>query len=186
MRHPDTSMQHRGWAKQIKSADQLQAEPSCCWSEETRRRERGGVLTVSSGGRGGVVVRAQKGTRGDWGDHAWSVECGIRWCLVKAWGSIICDTFMQEGYTRAAASGDTASSQEEMTEHRHKSAPAKSINKHLLWLVAKPGTDSLTFSTSSTLKGAICHIQQNFALCRAIRHLQWQVYQPCMNSLFAN
>lgn len=73
---------------------------------------------------------------------------------------------MQEGYTRAAASGDTASSQEEMMEHKHKSAPAKSINKHLLSLVVETGTDSLKSDTSSTLKGAVCHIRQNFALCR--------------------
>lgn len=76
---------------------------------------------------------------------------------------------MQEGYTRAAASGDTASSQEEMMEHKHKSAPAKGRNKHLLWLVVETGTDSLKPNTSPTLKGAICHIQQNFALCKASR-----------------
>lgn len=46
-------MQHSGWAKQIKSADQLQAEPSCCWGGETRRRERVGCwLCPAEGGEG--------------------------------------------------------------------------------------------------------------------------------------
>lgn len=91
---------------------------------------------------------------------------------------------MQEGYTGAAASRDTASSQEEMMEHKHKSAPAKGINKHLLWLVVETGTDSLKSDTSSTLKGDTCHIQQNFTLFRTSR-VMTSVSFPCMNSALA-
>lgn len=89
---------------------------------------------------------------------------------------------MQEGYTRAATSRDTASSQEEMMEHKHKSAPAKGINKHLLWLVVETGTDSLKSDTSCTLKGAICHVQQNFSPCRTSKVMTSASYL-CMSSV---
>lgn len=72
------------------------------------------------------------------------------------------------------------SSQEEMMEHKHESAPANGINKHLLWLVVETGTDSLKSDTSLTLKEAICHVQQNFALCRTSR-VMTSVSYPCMN-----
>lgn len=63
-RYPDTPTQHRGRAKQIKSGDQLQAEPSCCWGGERRRREGGGASTVSSGGEESWWWEHRKGLGG--------------------------------------------------------------------------------------------------------------------------
>lgn len=80
-----------GTANQNRASNQLRDEPSCCWGSETRRSQsdRGGVETASRGGRaegggGGLLVRMQKGTRGDEGDQAGVLDVGSGdvwpWC----------------------------------------------------------------------------------------------------------